>query len=213
MGADGPGAAKDVHAWCYCRGVRVSGKVLRSRYVFVHSRGAEAMTAVLAALKPDPRQSFEDGFLETRWYPYELFVAINDAIDRALGQSDGALCYEMGRFNCDHNLTTTMRLLFKFGNIGWLLDRAAKAWGDQFDEGRMEVVRREVGTEVVVELCDHPSPNRGHCLAIKGWMVRATELSGEDDVQCTELCRAAGDDVCRFTFRWASAAHCASGPT
>lgn len=185
--------------------MRVSGRVLRSRYLFVRSRGAEAMREVLAALDPDARAMFEQGFLETRWYPYELFITLNDTIDRVLGEGDSALAYEMGRFNCDHNLTTTMRLLFKFGNIGWLLDRAAKAWGGQFDAGEMVVVRRDVGTEVAVELRDHPHPNRGHCLAIKGWMVRATELSGEDDAECTELCRAAGDDVCRFTFRWRSA--------
>lgn len=182
--------------------MRVSGTVLRSRYLFVRSHGADAMRSVAAALDDDARAIFEQGFLETRWYSYELFVTINDTIDRVLGNGDARLAYEMGRFNCDHNLTTAMRLLFKFGNIGWLLDRAAKAWGGQFDEGEMVVVKREVGNEVVIELRDHPAPNRGHCLAIMGWMVRATELSGEDDAECTELCRAAGDDVCRWTFRW-----------
>jgi hypothetical protein len=182
--------------------VRVSGKVLRARYVFVHARGPEALRDVAAALPEDDRVTFESGFLETRWYPYELFETLNDTIDRVLGEGDSQLAYEMGRFNCDHNLTTTMRLLFKFGNIGWLLDRAAKAWGQQFDEGRMKVIRRDVGTEVSIELESPARPNRAHCLAIKGWMVRATEISGEDNLECDELCRALGDNVCRWTFRW-----------
>lgn len=182
--------------------MRVCGIVLRSRHLYLLHVGQRAYAEVLDALPADIRAATEAGFIETHWYPYEYFVELNTAIDRVLGRGDLALSYEMGRFNCDHNLTRAMRLLFKFGNIGWLLDRAAKAWGAQFDRGDMRVVRREVGTEVVVELHDHPQPNRGHCLAIRGWMVRAIELSGEDAVECDELCRASGDAVCRWTFRW-----------
>jgi hypothetical protein len=182
--------------------MRVSGKVLRQRYVYVRAKGHEAVQHVAEALTGEARAEFEAGFLETRWYPYELFIEVNDTIDRVLGHGDGELAYDLGRFNCSNNLTTTMRLLFKFGNIGWLLDRAAKAWRLQFDEGRMEVVDRDVGNQVVIEMHDHPHPNRGHCLAIKGWMKRATEISGEEDLECEELCRALGDDICRWTFRW-----------
>jgi len=182
--------------------VRVSGLVLRSRHVYALHAGGDAHARILAALPDDVRVAATQGFIETHWYPYEFFVALTEAIDRVLGSGDLALAYDMGRFNCDHNLTTAMRLLFKFGNLGWLIDRAAKAWGAQFDAGRMQVVRRDVGVEVVVELHDHPFPNRGHCLAIKGWMQRAVELSGEDSFDMLELCRAAGDDVCRWTIRW-----------
>lgn len=181
--------------------MRVSGIVLRSRWLFVHARGREAEEQVLAALPDDLREAFP-AFLETRWYPFEFFVTLTETIDRVLGVGDLALAYEMGRFNCDHNLTTVMRILFKFGNIGWLLDRGASAWGKQYDEGEMKVVKRKVGDEVILELHDHPAPFRAQCLGIKGWMVRAAELSGEDRFECDELCRAAGDDVCRWTFRW-----------
>jgi hypothetical protein len=181
--------------------MRVSGIVLRSRWLFVHARGREAEKQVLAALPEDLREAFP-AVLETRWYPFEYFVTITETIDRVLGEGDLALAYEMGRFNSDHNLTTVMRLIFKFGNIGWLLDRAAKAWSTQYDDAEMKVVRRDVGKEVVVELHGHPEPCRAQCLGIKGWMVRAAELSGEDRFVCGEQCRAAGDDACRWTFRW-----------
>jgi hypothetical protein len=171
--------------------VRVSGIVLRSRWLFVRERGKLAEAQVLAAL-PEDLRAVLPAALETRWYPFEFFTIITETIDRVLGTGDLALAYEMGRFNCDHSLTTVMRLVFKFGNVGWLLDRAAKAWDTQYDEGE----------EVVLELHGHPSPSRAQCLGIKGWMVRAAEVSGEDRVTCDELCRAAGDAVCRWTFRW-----------
>jgi hypothetical protein len=182
--------------------VRVSGLVLRSRHLYLLHRGRDARDRVLAELPEEVRAAEALGFIETHWYPYEYFTAFNETIDRVLGTGDLSLAYEMGRFNCDHNLTRAMRLLFKFGNIGWLLDRAAKAWGAQFDEAEMKVTERKVGERVVVELHGHPQPNRGHCLAIKGWMIRAIELSGEDEIMCDEECRAAGDDLCRWVFRW-----------
>ena len=183
--------------------MRVSGLVLRSRHVYLLHEGGDARARVLAALPPDVRAAEEAGFIETHWYPYEYLVILTETIDRVLGTGDLALAYEMGRFNCDKNLTGALRLLFKFGNIGWLLDRAAKAWGSQYDEGRLEVVERNVGRRVVLELHDHPQPNRAHCLGMTGWMVRAVELSGEEAPQCHESCRASGDPVCRWTFTWA----------
>ncbi len=182
--------------------VRVSGRVLRFRDLYLRRAGADARAEVLAALHPDTRALVEAGFLETRWYPYELLVEITEALDRVLGSGDGGLCFDVGRFSCDAGFNTAYRLLFKFGNLGWLLDRASKAWGSQYDTGEMKVLRREVGTEVVVELEGVPHPSRAHCLAIKGWMSRAAELVGEEGFTIDETCRALGHEACRFMMRW-----------
>ena len=182
--------------------MRVAGRTLRSRYLFAKGKGEDALARVRAELPADLRVAMDEGFLETRWYPFEYLVTLTETIDRVLGDGDLALAYEMGRFNCDWNLNTAMRLLFKFGNLGWLLERSAEAWGMQFDEGEMRVVKKEPGVEVVCELHDVPQPHRAHCLPITGFMVRAVEITGEDQFECTELCRAAGDPVCRWTFTW-----------
>ena len=185
--------------------MRVSGRVLRFRDLYLRKAGADARAEVLAALHPDTRAMFEAGFLETRWYPYELLVEVTEAIDRVLGSGDGGLCFDVGRFSCDAGFNTAYRLLFKFGNLGWLLDRAAKAWGSQYDEGVMTVLRRDVGTEVLVQLDGIPNPSRAHCLAIKGWMFRAAELIGEENFTIDETCRVLGDDHCRFAMHWRAA--------
>jgi hypothetical protein len=187
---------------CYGFSMRVSGRVLRFRDLYLRKAGSEARAAVLAALHPDTQALFETGFLETRWYPYELLVEITTTTDRVLGTGDGAICFDIGRFSCDAGFNTAYRLLFKFGNLGWLLDRASKAWGSQYDEGEMKVLRRDVGTEVLVELSGVPEPSRAHCLAVKGWMWRAAELVGEENFTIDETCRARGDEACRFAMRW-----------
>lgn len=186
---------------CYDGRMRVSGIVLRARWLYVRERGRDAEARVLAALPPDMRDILPAA-IETHWYPFEFFSVFTETIDRELGDGDLALAYDMGRYNCDRGLNTVMRLVFKFGNIGWLVDRASKAWSSHYDEGEIRVMQRDVGTQVVVELHGQTTACRAQCLGMKGWMVRATELSGEDRFVCDELCRATGDDVCRWTFRW-----------
>lgn len=179
--------------------MQVNGSVLRSRTLFVRSQGDDAWGRVLEALQPATREQAQAGFLETRWYPYEMLVDLSATADRVLGEGDMALCDQMGRFSAEHTLTTIHRLLLKFGNIGHLVDRAVTAWRTQFDAGAFIVHTKERDL-YVFEVQGVPTPHRAHCAAITGWMLRAAELSGEDDFYCTETCRALGDERCEWTF-------------
>lgn len=178
---------------------------MRARYLFVRERSDQAFAQVLESLEPDVRDVVATGFLETRWYPFEMLVAFSEAIDRVLGQGDGALYFEMGKDSCERNLTTVHRLLFKFGNIAWLLDRVAEAWKLQYDEGAMSLVERKDRERVTLQLDGIAHPHRAQCLAITGWMVRAAELSGEDQFECSETCRVLGDERCQWSFVWPQA--------
>jgi len=179
--------------------VQVSGGTLRARELFIRSRGGDAWPQVLAEVNPETREHAEPGFLETRWYPYEVLIDLSTTADRVLGSGDLSLCYEMGRFSCEVTLTTMHRLLLKFGNIGHLVERAATAWRTQFDAGEI-VVHEKHRDLYVFEVRGVPEPNRTHCAAITGWMTRAAELSGEDDFDHEEKCQALGDRYCLWTF-------------
>lgn len=179
--------------------VRVSGGTVRARELFVRSKGPDAWAKVLAEVSPQTREAAEAGILETRWYPYEILVDISSTADRVLGQGDMALCHEMGRFSCEVTLTTVHRLLLKFGNVGHLVERASTAWRTQFDKGEF-VVHEKSPDLYIFEVRGVPDPSRAHCAAITGWMARAAELSGEDDFQYEEKCRALGHPYCLWTF-------------
>ncbi len=179
--------------------MRVSGGVLRARALFIRSQGREAWSRVCEALTERTRKETEAGFLETRWYPYEMLIELTSTADRVLGEGDMALCREMGRHSAEITLTTVHRLLLKFGNVGHLADRAATAWRTQFDAG--EIIVHENSRDLYVfEVRGVPEPHRAHCNAITGWMMRAAELSGEDDFEVEERCRAEGDPYCMWTF-------------
>jgi hypothetical protein len=180
--------------------VQVTGNVLRARVLFIKAQGEDAWPRVLEALQPETRELAKAGFLETRWYPYDVLIDLSTTADRVLGQGDMALCHQMGRFSCNITLTTVHRLLLKFGNLGHLVDRSATAWRVQFDTG--EIIVHEKSRDLYVfELRGVPKPHRAHCAAITGWMERAAELSGEDDLEWEEKCRATGDPYCLWTFK------------
>lgn len=177
----------------------MSGGTLRARELYIRSRGDDAWKRVLDEVEPATREHASAGFLETRWYPYDVLTDLSGTADRVLGQGDFALCRQMGRYSCEITLTTVHRLLLKFGNVGHLVERAATAWRTQFDAG--EIIIHEKHRDLyVLEVRGVERPSRAHCAAITGWMERAAELSGEDDFDVEETCRAAGDKFCMWTF-------------
>jgi hypothetical protein len=181
-------------------GVQVTGSLLRARTLFVRAQGDDAWPRVLEQLQAATREAATVGFLETRWYPIDMLIDLSCTADRVLGKGDVALCHQMGRFSCNITLNTVHRLLLKFGNLGHLVDRAATAWRVQFDTGEF-IVHEKSRDLYVFELRGVPEPHRAHCSAITGWMERAAELSGEDDLEHEEKCRASGDAYCLWTFK------------
>ena len=73
---------------------------------------------VLAALDPETRTLAAKEILASEWVPLRNQVALYAAIDRVLGKGDFNLCFEIGRFTCDHEMTTINRIFLKFGEPG-----------------------------------------------------------------------------------------------
>src|SRR5919106_1124227 len=108
--------------------MKVKGSALKARMQYVREHGGEpAVTRLLAAMGPEASALARDGFLPNDWYPYAVFVELCETIDRLHGQGDKELCYELGRYACDANLTTLYRIFFKIGNIQFIIRRAALA--------------------------------------------------------------------------------------
>ena len=177
--------------------------MIRSRYTYVRLRGEEAFAAVSAALSPAARKVMEDGPLETQWYPYDVYIEMSEVIDRVLGEGDLALVQEMGSFSCEHNLTGIYRLFFRWGNLGFLVDRAAKAWHSQYDFGSMKSTRDpDNRNHVTLELTNCPRPTRALYLAVKGWVMTAAELSGSELVKAEDHYTDDPDQPMRWVFEY-----------
>lgn len=149
--------------------------------MYVRQQGEESLAKVIEQLGPEARKVMEEGPLETVWYPYKIYVEISEVIDRVLGDGDMLLVQEMGSFSCEHNLTGIYRVFFRFGNLGFLADRAAKAWHSQYDFGTLTSTRDPDNKyRITLELSNCPAPSKALFYAVKGWVMKAAELSGSE---------------------------------
>lgn len=181
----------------------VKGTAFVSRLLWVRlNHGERGLQRLSDAGSPELAELIASGAQMARWYPFDLFLEINGAIDTLFGKGDLALVKQLGRHGADANLTTIYRLFFKVGTIKWILERAARLWGMHYDSGHM-IVRRFPGREVELEIKDFATPHRIHCTAVFGWIERSLELSGGSGTTVDEVqCRARGDDRCRYRARW-----------
>ncbi|HEY2747706.1 MAG TPA: hypothetical protein VGL86_23955 [Polyangia bacterium] len=181
--------------------MNVKGSVLRARLRYVEERGGEdGHRRFIDALAPSTRAIVDERILASGWYPFAAFIDICEVIDRQLGAGDLALCDELGRYGCDANLPTLYKIFFRMADVLYIVRRAAAAWRVNYDEGSMTVVGE--GDHEVTLRMEVPAPHRAHCLSVRGWIVRAGELSGAKDVRVDERCRLNGAPHCQFELRW-----------
>lgn len=181
----------------------MKGSALASRLLWVRlGHGEPGLERLDAAASPALAPVLHDGVAMARWYPFEVFVELNELIDRLFGAGDLALARELGRFGADANLKTVYRLFYKVGTVRWVIGRATRLWHAHYDAGSIAVVDEKAG-EVTMEIRDFDTPHRVHCLAVVGWAERSIEISGGRDVRSDELaCRARGDARCLLRARW-----------
>jgi hypothetical protein len=181
----------------------VKGSAIASRQLWVTlHHGDDGMKKVASAVRPDTRAALEGAVDKARWYPFPIFVDLNETIDRLFGTGDLTLVKNLGRFGADANLKTIYRLFYMVGTVKWVMDRAARLWDLHYDSGRFLVIRRP-GNEIEARIVKFATPHRTHCLSVAGWAERSVELSGGKEVSVTEsACRARGDEECAFEMRW-----------
>jgi hypothetical protein len=181
----------------------VKGSAFTSRVKWLQlNQGDSGLQRLKGAVSPDLASLLDKGPVMSSWYPFDLFIELNEAIDRTFGKGDLGLIRPLGRHGADANLTTIYRLFFKVGTVKWIMARAARLWGMHYDSGRL-IVQQVPGKEVEMRIADFATPHQIHCMAVQGWAERSVELSGGKEVALDEIaCRARGEDTCRFRITW-----------
>jgi hypothetical protein len=186
------------------RGVsNVKGSAFASRILWVRlHQGESGVARVARKVSPDLGDVLRTGAVMSRWYPFEMFVELNLALDRVFGAGDMGLIRTLGRHGADAHLTTIYRLFYKVGTVKWILARAPRLWGMHYDSGMLHVDSYP-GREAALRIEGFSHPHRAHCLSVQGWTERSVELSGGGEVRSEETaCRASGDPSCRFLVSW-----------
>ncbi len=183
--------------------IQVKGSAVTARVRWVReTHGEEALRKVLDALTEEDRQILAGRVLPSAWVPYELFIRLNVAADRAFGRGDHRVCYEMGKFSAEVNLPTLYKLFFRLGSPLFIFRKAAQVWDVHYTSGRL-VSLQDGPAAVRIRVEDFAQPHRAHCMSVLGWAVKSIELSGSTTTYAEEeTCRVRGGDACEFTLRW-----------
>jgi hypothetical protein len=181
----------------------VKGSAVESRVLWVRlHHGEEGVLRLCQALSAEARAVVKGPLHKATWYPFGIFVELNEVIDKVFGSGDLRVVTELGRHGADANLTTVYRLFYMAGTPKWILDRASRLWDLHYDSGRL-VITRFPGNEVEARILDFATPHVTHCLSVRGWAERSLELSGAKGVEVVEVsCRAKGAAECLLHATW-----------
>jgi hypothetical protein len=182
----------------------VKGSAIESRVLWVRlHHGEDGVRKLCEVLSPEARAIVRQPPHKATWYPFPVFVELNEKIDKVFGKGDLSIVTELGRHGADANLTTVYRLFYMAGTPKWILDRASRLWDLHYDSGRL-VLTRYPGNEIEARIVGFATPHITHCLSVFGWCQRSLELSGARDVDAAEIkCRTRGDAECVFHVTWA----------
>jgi hypothetical protein len=183
--------------------IRSKGYTISGALAFVDDRyGPAGRAKVIAALDPETRLLVQRKILASEWVPLRTQVGLYETIDRTLGAGSYKLCFEIGRFTCDHEMTTINRIFLKFGSIEQWMRLGAGMWSRYYNTGRLEVEKfTKQGGTIVIR--DFNPISKAFCNDLAGWFHRTAELGGAHSVTMDHAeCLLDGAPGCRYVGRW-----------
>lgn len=182
---------------------RSKGFTVRGALAFVESRfGAEGKAKLLPALDEEARSCCQRMLLSSEWVPFRVQVHLYEAIDRVFGNGDLALCWQVGRFTSEYEMSTINHIFLKLGKLEHWMRAAGLMWGRYYSAGRLEVgeFTKKSGVLYVREF---DPISRAFCMDLAGWFERTAELSGEKDVRLVHSeCVLLGGHDCVYRASW-----------
>ena len=179
------------------------GYTIGGAMAFVGARyGNEGRQKVLARLDPECRALAQGGFVPGGWYPMKHQVAVYEAIDRTFGSGDFRLCWQIGQFTAEYELSTIHKMLIRFGKPEHILRISGMLWGMYYSTGKMALENVAGGSAVAILRGFNPI-SKALCMDIAGWMERSLELTGAKDVHIVHsTCFMDGKGECRYEGSW-----------
>lgn len=174
-----------------------------STFAFMETRfGSNAKSAVLGRLQPGDRELLGGIMLPITWYPLAPFGRLLRAMDDELGRGDHSLIVERGEWTALRDMRTIHKVILKFVNVIWLVDRATTLWPSFHDTGRWEV-RRIGDKRAAAELFDLAVVDDAICSSIHGWILGLGRLTKTKRVEIRHpRCRSRGATSCMFDVAW-----------
>jgi hypothetical protein len=151
---------------------------------FVKTNYKEKYGEWLDLLPEDSKQIFIDAIDSSKWYPLEIGGVIpTRKIAEAFYDSDyqgGA--WSAGNFSADKALTGIYKIFVKASTPSYIVQRASRVFATYYRPCEMEVTSK-TDNSVVLEITNMTVSDEVIEYRIAGWMQRALEISGAQDIQ------------------------------
>lgn len=185
------------------RSIKSKGFTLRGAVSFVESRfGEGAMAKVLLLVEPELREVLSGPIQASAWYPFRFQVGLYEAIDKAFGRGDLALCREIGRHTAEAEANTFHKVLIKLASLKSWLKVAGSMWGMYYSEGRLKVEEMSDTGGTLSVTAFHPI-SKAFCEDLAGWLQKTAEMSGKRQVTVVHAqCLLDGTGACLFRAAW-----------
>jgi len=183
--------------------IQSKGFTLRGAMGFVEAEyGPGSMEKVLARVEPDLRKALSGLILPSAWYPFRYQVELYEAIDRALGRGDFALCRKIGRYTAEKEASTFHKVLIKLASLKSWLKIASSMWGMYYNAGALKVEEMGDAGGTLSVSAFHPL-SRAFCEDLCGWFQKTAEMSGKKGVTVTHTkCLLDGAPACLYHASW-----------
>ncbi len=152
-------------------------------------------------LGPEEKAFLAQQILISGWYDDKPYVKLMRLLDRELGNGDLTLLSTLSAATADQVLDGPYKSFKRAdGNskIWWKL--VVSVWHLYHDTGKPLVVTEEE-RERRFRIEGQEDPDQVHCVALTGWLARATEIiTGEQWLMKEVACRTDGSDYCEFVM-------------
>lgn len=180
----------------------VKGNYLSSRPRYVlEEHGREVFQRVAERLEGPTREAFENPPLPFTWNPFELLMAMDQAIIAEAMGGDVTQMRRFGQLIARYDLSLVYKVLFRVGTPSFVLGRSGMAYKQYIRGGEMS--SKTESDAGVVELERIALPRYLCEYGVSGWLESAVEMSGGRDVTVShEACRHRGSVRCSWRLSW-----------
>jgi len=184
--------------------MEVKGTAVEILPKFVAARfGDEAVKKWIDSLSPNAKKEFSGSIFSFKWYPVkEMLVEPTLKVCELFYKNDLSGAYDIGEYSAEYALKGIYKAFVKFGSPEFLIKKASTIMSNYYHPSTMEVVEMKKG-ESTLRITRFEDMHQTIELRIKGWMIKALEISGAKNtkVDITKSL-AKNDPYTDFVISW-----------
>lgn len=144
----------------------------------------------------------DERVLATAWFEEEDYLELMRALSKLLPDPGIPVWEFMGRESAREDFEDLYKSLVRENDPAATLKGFETLWDLRHDTGQVEIILEGPG-KARIDLTDYALVSREICQSIQGHLWGTLHRGGAEEIELRKaLCRARGDDQCRWEARW-----------